>query len=230
MGDHGYHLGEQATWSKKTNFELGLRIPLIIRAPWRPDVAGQETDVLAEAVDLYPTLAELAGLPPPREVAGSEGINGTSLAELFWGDQAGNATLTRALKSAAFSQFAKNNLGTDPDPHFYRDETALMGYTIRTDEWRYTAWFRFADGRVHVDPENVVGTELYDHRGDTCKSFDWPGEDRNLAVGTGPHPYIVVQGEKLDEPPPEVLWGTNITTRTATVQELHKELLRYIRI
>ena len=41
--------------------------------------SGKETNVLAEMVDAYPTLAALAGLPDPRQMRGSEGINGTSL-------------------------------------------------------------------------------------------------------------------------------------------------------
>ena len=64
FGDHGYQLGEHATWSKMTNFELGVHIPLIIRAPWIASSVGGETAVLAEMVDMYPTLAALAGDEP----------------------------------------------------------------------------------------------------------------------------------------------------------------------
>ena len=45
-----------------------------------PNSIGKYTAVLAEMVDVFPTLAALAGLPDPRTVAGSIGINGTSLA------------------------------------------------------------------------------------------------------------------------------------------------------
>jgi hypothetical protein len=61
--------------------------------------------VLAEAVDFFPTLAALAGLPDPRTVAGSEGINGTSLLPVFEAPEADPS----AVKDAAFSQFAKPN-------------------------------------------------------------------------------------------------------------------------
>ena len=43
-----------------TNFELGTRVPLIISAPWLTASKGQRSMALAEAVDLYPTLSELA--------------------------------------------------------------------------------------------------------------------------------------------------------------------------
>lgn len=38
--DHGWHLGEYAMWEKRTNWELGTRVPLIIRAPWIAGTAG----------------------------------------------------------------------------------------------------------------------------------------------------------------------------------------------
>ena len=44
---------------------VALRTPLIIRAPWMKASIGQTTSVLAEAVDFYPTLAALVGLPAP---------------------------------------------------------------------------------------------------------------------------------------------------------------------
>ena len=34
VGDHGQQVGEHNLWEKMTNFELGVRIPMIIRAPW----------------------------------------------------------------------------------------------------------------------------------------------------------------------------------------------------
>ena len=83
-----------------TNFEVALRTPLIIRAPWIESSIGKGTDVLAEAVDFYPTLAELVGLPSP--LSAGEQINGTSLVQAFFKPE--NATF---MKDAAYSQFAK---------------------------------------------------------------------------------------------------------------------------
>ena len=50
--DHGYQLGEHNEWEKFTNFELGTRVPLIIRVPWKPAVRGRKTTVMAELVDM----------------------------------------------------------------------------------------------------------------------------------------------------------------------------------
>lgn len=68
-GDHGWHLGEHAVWGKHTLFEESLRSPLIISYPGlqRP---GEATDAIVESLDVFPTLADLAGLPMPDFVHG----------------------------------------------------------------------------------------------------------------------------------------------------------------
>jgi len=68
-GDHGWHLGDHGMWCKHTNYEQAARIPLLISAPGIT-TAGSRTHALIETVDLYPTLAELAGLPAPHGLDG----------------------------------------------------------------------------------------------------------------------------------------------------------------
>ena len=65
--DHGYHLGDHQFWQKSNLHEQVLRVPLVISTPTLP--AG-ESDSVVELVDLFPTLAELAGLPTPESVQG----------------------------------------------------------------------------------------------------------------------------------------------------------------
>ncbi len=73
-GDHGWHLGTHNRFSKHDNFEQPTRIPLLIAGP---DIKpGSSTGQLASTVDIYPTLAELAGLPAPT---GPQPIDGLSL-------------------------------------------------------------------------------------------------------------------------------------------------------
>ena len=64
-GDHGFHLGDHRFWTKHTNYEQASRIPIIIRSPGHTK-PGSVTGQLIETVDLFPTLAELAGLPKPE--------------------------------------------------------------------------------------------------------------------------------------------------------------------
>jgi hypothetical protein len=40
-----------------------------------------------------------------------------------------------------------------------------MGYTIRTDRWRYTVWVKWTVAKA-PDWSSLVGEELYDHIGD----------------------------------------------------------------
>ena len=44
----GYQLGELNEWSKKTNDELAVRVPLLVRAPWKAASVGARTSVRAE--------------------------------------------------------------------------------------------------------------------------------------------------------------------------------------
>jgi choline-sulfatase len=60
--DHGEMLGERGLWFKMTFFEWASRIPLVVHAPGR--FAPHRMGAAVSAVDLLPTLLELAGLPP----------------------------------------------------------------------------------------------------------------------------------------------------------------------
>ena len=53
-----WHLGEYAMWEKRTNWELGTRVPLIMRVPWLPQSVGQRSRALVELVDVYPTICD----------------------------------------------------------------------------------------------------------------------------------------------------------------------------
>ena len=197
VGDHGFHLGDHDTWAKMTNFEAAVRIPLIIRCPWKTAAAGKITGVLAEAVDLYPTLAALAGLPAP--LSQGEEVNGTNLEPVF--DAPGHGPTAAALKTAAFSQLAKANLqnpfqigAASPPGGPARNTTEIMGYTVRVDGWRYTCWFKF--DHVAIVPittaAGIIGRELYDHRADDVLAVPGAGETVNV-VAEKAHASVVAE-------------------------------------
>jgi iduronate 2-sulfatase len=142
-GDHGWKLGEHGGWCKHSNVENDTNAPLLISVPGLK-TAGQRTDALAEFVDVYPTLAELCGLPLP------EHLEGASLVPVL-------RDPTKAVKSAAFSQYPRGVSGRQ-----------LMGYTMRTDRYRFTRW---VDRNDH---SKVDAVELYDHQTD-------PQENVNIA-------------------------------------------------
>ena len=95
MGDHGYQLGEHNLWCKMTVFELGTRVPFMIRVPGSPS-QGQSTTAPVEAVDLFPTLVDVAG----KAAAVPGYLDGISLAPLL-------ADPSVTVKEAAFSEFFK---------------------------------------------------------------------------------------------------------------------------
>lgn len=79
-GDHGWHLGDHGMWCKHTNYQQAARIPLIVAAPGMQQAAASKS--LVETVDIYPTIAQLAGLPTPS------GIDGISFASVLKDPQA----------------------------------------------------------------------------------------------------------------------------------------------
>jgi len=114
-GDHGWKLGEHASWCKHSNMENDANAPLLIAAPGTK-AAGQTTKALVEFVDVYPTLCDLAGLSLPGHL---QGVSAKPLLD----------DPNRPWKTAAFSQYPRPVEGR-----------RLMGYAMRTDRYRYVEW------------------------------------------------------------------------------------------
>ena len=134
MGDHGWHLGERNMWEKKGLDELDTHIPLIVAAPWLPNASrGVRTTALAEAVDVMPTLIDLAGLPPCADPcvdgagpapaapiraapAAPSGLQGQSLMPaLLAPPLSGTGDASAGFKQHAFSQFPRCNCTYEHD-------------------------------------------------------------------------------------------------------------------
>ncbi len=147
-GDHGFHLGEQNLWCKSTNFEMSAHAPLIISAPGMQQ-RGQTTDAIVQSLDIYPTLIELAGITAGQELAG------TSLKPLLQDQQAPWSHL-------AYNQFARPYRAAIGA----REPVSHMGYSVRTENWRYTAWY-------NVNTNQFEHPELY--------AMDLDGPTVNLA-------------------------------------------------
>lgn len=139
ISDHGYHLGEGGQWMKQTLFERSARAPLILAGPG-VSANGRASSRTVEFLDVFPTLADLARVPAPR------GLEGRSLAPLLKNPGA-------AWDHPALTQVQR---GTG--------QNSFMGYSVRTERWRYTEW----DAAKR-------GAELYDEIGD-------PSERHNLAA------------------------------------------------
>lgn len=70
-----------------------------------------------------------------------------------------------------------------------------MGYTLRVNAWRYTAWFKFDWNTTTPIWDTIVARELYSHVGDkgdsySGETFEWDNlvEDASMkAVVDGLH-------------------------------------------
>lgn len=180
LGDHGWHLGEGNLWGKHTNFELSTRAPLMFRVPGMTD-GGLIHDRPVEFVDIFPTLVEAAGFPslpvcPENSADVALCTEGSSLMDLMTGgdrDKSVSWHLSQAVrprikprKEFAFSQYPRRGF-------------SVMGYSIRTDRYRYTEWIRRVKQRngdsIRGSHLRIVhAVELYDHSVD-------PDETLNVA-------------------------------------------------
>ena len=124
-GDHGYHLGEHGLWRKNSLYEESARAPLIIAAPGIKG-RGQACRSPVEFVDVYPTVAALAGLPR------SEKLEGVSLAPLL---ERPNRPWDRPAYTQV--QFRK-----------------VPGRAVRTQRWRYVEWDSGRAGAELYDQHN----------------------------------------------------------------------------
>lgn len=112
-GDHGFHLGDLGIWTKHTNYEQANRIPLLIIAPGITKPGGS-TRQPAGSVDIFPTLAELAGLPKP---GGPQPVDGLSLVPVLKDPQA-------RVRDHSYHCYPKGKLGR----------------AIRTERYRLVEW------------------------------------------------------------------------------------------
>jgi arylsulfatase A-like enzyme len=135
-GDHGWKLGDYGGWCKHTNMEIDTNAPLIFSTPWMKK--GQKTKSLAEFVDIYPTLCDLAGLEKPVH------LEGQTLLPVFQDHRT-------EVNQVAISQYPRGrSLG-------YDQKNELMGYSIRTGKYRFTRW------QMYENSNEVLAVELYDH-------------------------------------------------------------------
>ena len=163
LGDHGWKLGDHAMWCKHTNFELDTRVPLIITGPGVKK--DQHTRSFAEMTDLYATLADMAGLQPPDHIQGMSLVPALQDPEV-------------SIRDAAFSIW----------PSYHGDRTnedkVILGYSIRTDEFRYNEWY-------HLATDSLLDRELYDHRQNNR-------EEANIINNTSVADHLPLLEERID--------------------------------
>lgn len=129
--DHGYQLGEHGQWMKQTVFEASARVPLLIGGAGI-EKRGSASGRTVELLDLYPTLSELCQLQgTPTNLHGRSLVPLTRKPNASW-------------NKPAVTQVRRLN-----------DSKTIMGYSLRTERYRYTTW-----------EDGSTGEELYDYQRD----------------------------------------------------------------
>ncbi|KAM8733766.1 iduronate 2-sulfatase [Acanthopagrus schlegelii] len=196
--DHGWSLGEHGEWAKYSNFDVATRVPLIFYVPgithYQQNWLGMSTfpyiDALTqselsfkndkvirnvvELVDVFPTVSYLAGGTAPEpcpDVSFQEELctEGNNLAYTFR-----HRERRVDEEAVSFSQYPRpaDTPQVNSDLPDLKD-IKVMGYSLRSWDYRYTLWLGFNPKTFQVNVSDVHAGELYMLAGD-------PGQDNNI--------------------------------------------------
>jgi arylsulfatase A-like enzyme len=144
-GDHGWHLGDHDLWEKHTNLEQATRAPLIIAAP---GYKSGKTNSLTEHLDIFPTICDLANVPIPSQ------LQGKSLKPLMQNNKS-------QVKHFSVSQYPRNLNKVEFKKTGFSNNK-LMGYSLRTEKYRYTIWMNDFTTTAPFSANKIYAQELYD--------------------------------------------------------------------
>lgn len=167
----GWSLGESGLWAKYSNSDFALKVPLIIKAP---NYEPLTVDSPVELIDIFPTLVDLAHLSPKKvpRCATLENVTnlcfaGKSLVRMM----KGQAKLPGRCAISQYPRPSKYPQINSDEPRL--EDIKIMGYSIRTNRYRYTEWIGFNSKTFKKNWHKTFGTELYDYVAD-------PNETENL--------------------------------------------------
>lgn len=115
MSDHGYKIGEYASWCKQSNMEIDTRVPLIVsrETNYKNRVTGKSSNALVENVDIFSTLVDICDLKAAPISDGKSLVPVLNKPRKKW-------------DKAAYSVYARGK--------------KIMGVTTTDGNWRYTEW------------------------------------------------------------------------------------------
>ncbi len=164
-GDHGWHLGDHDLWHKHTNFEEATRAPLIIAGP---GIKSGKTNSLTEFVDVFPTICDLAGVPIPTK------LDGISLRPLMLNNSA-------KVNDYSISQYPRKLKKLEMIKKGYTD-SKMMGYSLRTDKYRYTIWMNNFTSKQPFNESQVYASEMYDYVNDPLEKINVVNDKNYTAI------------------------------------------------
>ncbi|XP_073399696.1 iduronate 2-sulfatase [Dendrobates tinctorius] len=193
--DHGWSLGEHGEWAKYSNFDVATRVPLMFYVPGITATKQTQNNIFpyidpfsiesmrktpgkikedpVELLSLYPTIADVAGLPrvpacPVYSFHVDLCTEGRSLLPYF--STAGKKTA----ESAAYSSYPRPS----DTPQWNSDlpdlqDIRIMGYSMRTRDYRLTLWVGYNPETFEANITDIHAQELYLVKAD-------PNQDNNL--------------------------------------------------
>lgn len=210
LGDHGWALGEHQEWSKYSNYDIALRVPLIINVPssWNKSYryispfsnhSRNDSDYdypindLIELVDIFPSLVDIAGLPVLPKCSSSTSNISCTEGQSFAPWILKKTYKTESPFTAAFSQYPRPSMepSENSDQPSLQD-TTIMGYTCTDTRYRITEWLPFDNEQFVANWSHVLARELYDHSVD-------PNENNNLAGDPKQVPVIEKLSKRLSD-------------------------------
>lgn len=138
-GDHGYKLGDYNSWCKWSNMHMDTNVPFIFNTP--NGKKGLVSKSPVEALDIYPTLAELCGLEAPNH------LEGQSIVPLL-----NNPKLQE--DRIVYTMWPINRDDYD---------RTVIGYSAKSTRFNYVEWIQLNTGET-------VATELFDHQIDPMET------------------------------------------------------------
>jgi arylsulfatase A-like enzyme len=156
VSDHGWHLGEKKHWCKGAIWEQTTRIPFIVRAPG-VDPGSISTQPVS-LIDVFPSLADLAGLALP------DYLDGTSIKP-----QLADPTSPRP---PAISSYGEGNTAIRSERWRYiRYEDGseeLYDHSVDSDEWN-----NLANDPAHTKTKQHLAKFIPENQHPGLKVQDW---------------------------------------------------------
>jgi len=200
--DHGLAVGRHGLMGKQNVHAHSVRVPLVVAGPGVP--GGERRDALTVHYDLYPTLADLAGVDAPATASAS-----TTRRSRTGHDAPRHRTARRRRSNRQFRRFAVRRAGTrrvfagirprgsmDFDPDRFEEEK-YAGYFAEL-ETAYRKAFetmneRFDSGLVHAIDQRVLA-ESEPFYGDGGFRVELPADPAERVSDAG----VVVDDDRVE--------------------------------
>lgn len=133
FSDHGFHLGEKERYAKRSLWEDGARVPMIIVGPGIPQ--GKVCTQPAQLLDIYPTLLDLTGMEADPLLEGNSLVPLLKDPKADWPHMArtsfgpGNyAIISEQYRFIQYNDGSEEFYNHNKDPHEWDNVIALPEY------------------------------------------------------------------------------------------------------